>query len=97
MRDNLISICRKFKIEGDCIDWRAISNGLINDSYWMEFRNDDKDKQYVLQRVNLNVFKYPEKVMDNIERVTDFIRNKCSQESSTRSYMRFYHTRNNKN
>ncbi|HBL83912.1 MAG: hypothetical protein A2Y17_00355 [Clostridiales bacterium GWF2_38_85] len=99
MRDKLIAVCRKFRVDGDCVDWRAISNGLINDSYWMEFRKDERDKQYVLQRINLHVFKSPDKVMENIERVTDYIKSKCknSGNSSKRSYMTFYHTKDNKN
>lgn len=98
MRDKLIEICRKFMVEGDCIDWRQITNGLINDSYWVEFRKGQKDRQFIVQRLNISVFKDPEKVMSNIERITDFIKNKyiTSGMHGSRSYMTFYPTSDHK-
>lgn len=95
MRDKLIEICRKFLVEGDCVDWRQITNGLINDSYWVEFRKGTKDRQFIVQRLNINVFKSPEKVMSNIERVTEYIKIKykaSSPKHNHRAYMTFYPT-----
>ena len=99
MRDKLIEICRKFLVEGDCVDWRQITNGLINDSYWVEFRKGTKDRQFIVQRLNVNVFKSPEKVMSNIERVTEYIKIKYKTHSpnhSHREYMTFYSTSDHK-
>ncbi len=49
-------------------------NGHINDTY----RTSTKD--CILQRINTNVFKEPEKMMDNIAEVTDFLRKKIVAE-----------------
>ena len=45
-------------------------NGHINDTYLTE------ECDYILQRINTNVFKNPGEVMDNIERVTSHLRKK---------------------
>ncbi len=45
-------------------------NGHINDTYLTE------ECDYILQRINTNVFKNPDEVMDNIERVTSHLRKK---------------------
>ena len=49
-------------------------NGHINDTYLTE------ENDYILQRINTNVFKKPEEVMENIEKVTSYLREKIKQE-----------------
>lgn len=104
MKEKLIQVCRQFNIQGECAGCKAISNGLINDSYWMEFANLEMKKQYVLQRINLNVFKSPDNVMENIDRVTEYMRRKCENQNNEigdkrlkRSCMVFFHTKSKKN
>lgn len=48
-------------------------NGHINDTYLVN------SKQYILQRINTNIFKNPEELMENIVNVTEFIRKKLIQ------------------
>ena len=48
-----------------------LSNGLINDTYLIE--NENINQRYVLQRINQNVFREPEKVMMNLVRITDYL------------------------
>ncbi len=50
-------------------------NGHINDTYVA-----DCEPRYILQRINSNVFKKPEEVMENIARVCDFLRGKIAAE-----------------
>ena len=47
-------------------------NGHINDTFCLELT----DKKYILQRINHDIFTEPEKVMANIEGVTNFLRKK---------------------
>ena len=49
-------------------------NGHINDTYLTE------ENDYILQRINTNVFKNPDEVMENIERVTSYLRDKIAAE-----------------
>lgn len=61
------SICENFKIEGKFIDATPYGEGHINDTFLV---NTDTNK-YILQRVNKNVFKNPEKLIENIAKVTE--------------------------
>lgn len=46
----------------------SYGNGHINDTYVTD------DYEYIIQRINTNVFKKPEEVMENIDRVTSYLR-----------------------
>lgn len=48
-------------------------NGHINDTYITE-----GSPRYIIQRINSNVFKKPEEVMENIGKVCDFLREKIA-------------------
>lgn len=50
-------------------------NGLINETYIVE-----SDPSYILQRINTNIFKDPESLMENILNVTEFLRKKIIAE-----------------
>lgn len=67
-------ICESFSIEGKYIACLELSTGIINNTYQVEYLRDGEEKRYILQRINKGVFKEPEKVMDNIVRVTQYIR-----------------------
>lgn len=47
--------------------------GHINDTF-LFCRNDQQGSQYVLQRINKTAFPHPEAVMENMLRVTDYLR-----------------------
>ena len=62
-----------FAIPGKYRNGYAYGNGHINDTYCIE---TEGSQRYILQRVNGHVFKQPEKLMENIERVTHHLRGK---------------------
>lgn len=66
---DLNDILARFDIESKI---EAYGNGHINDTYCTS--TDD----FILQRINTNVFKNPEEMMDNIEKVTAFLREKIA-------------------
>lgn len=47
-------------------------NGHINDTYLVKYDNGG-EVLYILQAINTNVFKEPENLMENIQRVTEFL------------------------
>ncbi|MBR9997940.1 MAG: aminoglycoside phosphotransferase family protein [Cyclobacteriaceae bacterium] len=51
-----------------------ISKGLINDTYLIQ--NEHIKTKYVLQKINQNVFREPEKVMKNLVRIVDHLAKK---------------------
>ena len=91
-------IFEKFNIDGDIIDIDYFSNGLINTSCKITTLANGKTKEYVLQKINKNVFKNPEDVMDNISKVTTHIKKKINEkgESSARRVLKFYTSNNGK-
>jgi len=67
-------ISRHFQIDGELIEARPHGSGHINDTYLGLYKTRHGQKCFVHQRINHNVFKQPEKLMENIERVTSYAR-----------------------
>lgn len=60
------------------IDVTPFGNGHINDTYLVEVREENTSKKFVLQRINHQIFKQPEEVMENILKVTSHLREKIA-------------------
>jgi thiamine kinase-like enzyme len=67
-------IGRQFQIDGEFIEARPHGSGHINDTYLGWYKTSSGPKRFVHQRINHHVFKQPEKLMENIERVTGYAR-----------------------
>ena len=67
-------ICHRFYVSGDYLSCKEVSTGNINNTYLVRFIENGIRESYILQRINKNVFTDPERVMDNIVKVTEFIR-----------------------
>lgn len=68
---------KHFRFDGDFIEASPHGIGHINDTYVGHFRKaDGVIHRYVLQRINHDVFRNPEKLMQNVERVTSHLRKK---------------------
>ena len=53
--------------------------GHINHTYFLRINGGEKSGHYVLQKINGNIFKKPEQVMENIDKVISHIKNKYEQ------------------
>lgn len=71
MNCNLEEILKKFGIDYSV---KAYGNGHINDTYVVQ-----STPRYILQRINTNVFKEPEALMENVKNVTDFLKKKITE------------------
>ena len=71
----LSDIVGRFAYEGTVSEIKPLGEGLINDTYKVKTAEQDKP-DYVLQRVNHNVFPDVDMVMRNIDAVTSHIRRK---------------------
>ena len=69
---DLRAIASQFQVEGEFLEGAPFGNGHINDTYLASYRTPTGPLQYIHQRINHAVFKEPEKVMENIERVTRY-------------------------
>ncbi len=69
--EEIRALAAQFVPEGSISDPRPFGGGHINDTFLLEHENG---MQFVLQRINKNVFPDPAAVMDNIQRVTHHLR-----------------------
>lgn len=65
-----------FGFGNQCSYVKPFGEGHINETYavYMPDQNGNDIPLYVLQRININVFKNPDQVMDNIFGVTEYLR-----------------------
>ncbi|WDE95802.1 aminoglycoside phosphotransferase family protein [Lentisphaera profundi] len=73
---DLKSVMLQFKAPGEFNNGVPYGGGHINDTFKVEMTTGDSTTRYILQRINHLVFKRPDKMMDNIHRVTEHLRNK---------------------
>ncbi len=87
-------VCTAFRIPGELISYRHLTSGNINITYYVVCQDGVEQKDYLVQRVNSYVFKNPEKVMHNIELVTEHIRlqNEARGITGRRTRLHFHHT-----
>lgn len=87
--NDISSIVNNFKVVGDIIEVSNYGNGLINGTFLITCFDGDNKNRYILQMINKNVFKQPNKVMENILKVTDYLRNKVE---TSREVLTVVHT-----
>ena len=82
MENLLKNIYSNFALKGQFVSYKIFKSGHINTTCLITFFDNGQIKQYVIQKINKNVFKNPEQVMDNIVSVTNFIRNKIGNNAN---------------
>ncbi len=75
---DIITICKSLKCKGELKSYEILSNGNINTTYHIITADKTNTYEYLLQRINKNVFKDPVRVMQNIASVTNYIYNNKS-------------------
>jgi len=78
MVNNLREVFNYFKADGSFLKGEHYGSGHIHDTYKIETIEGDKD-DYILQRLNNNVFRNITEMQSNIERVTLHLRNKLNE------------------
>ena len=94
-QNELKLIVSQFAVTGTVNEIRPLGEGLINDTYKV-VTAEPSEPDYVLQRVNHNVFPDVDMVMRNIEAVTNHIRMKLEQageDDIERKVLRFIPTK----
>ena len=97
---NLIEIIKAYPEFGKYIGYRPITDGHINDTYVIKYETTNGEcLQYLLQRINVNVFKKPIELMENVCGVTSFLREKIEKEGGdpTRETLTVYPAKDGKN
>ncbi len=71
---NFIEIIKNFKLSGEFVCCDRYGEGHINDTFKLTLNEKGENVNYILQRINSKLFTNVEKLMQNIELVTDFCR-----------------------
>lgn len=76
--DNLAVVAEQFASEGKVKAIQAYGNGNINDTFLVTV--DSKgEKHFILQRINTQVFRQPELVIQNMRTVTEHVRKRLQR------------------
>ena len=67
-------IAGKFAVVGDFVACVRYGEGHINDTFCLTMKEGDRQVRYILQRINHRLFPEVDKLMHNIELVTNFCR-----------------------
>ena len=87
-------ILNDFQIKGDVQSVKSFGAGHINETYLVETTSE----KYILQSLNINVFKDYAGVMDNIDKVTAFLKDKYKKEGKDiKNLLYLIKTKDNKN
>lgn len=73
-KDFLAKCVGQFDIQGSIVSTEPYGNGHINDTFLVRTIDNGIITKYIMQKVNCNVFKKPEEVISNIEKVTAFLK-----------------------
>ncbi|MBR5496324.1 MAG: aminoglycoside phosphotransferase family protein [Oscillospiraceae bacterium] len=71
------SVVKNFDFNGDLIANEPYGGGHINSTFLLTFKSKSGNiRRYILQKINTSVFPDPDSLMNNICKVTDFLRKK---------------------
>ena len=86
----------QFEIPGSLEECVPFGNGHINDTYRLLFSNEGIRKQYILQKMNKDVFTEPVELMENVSGVTDWLKDKIREAGgdTERETLNIIHSRN---
>ena len=74
------TVARQFQISGEFGSATRYGSGHINDTYRAVFEQAGAEKRFILQRINIGIFKNPAALMENIQRVTAYLAAQAARE-----------------
>lgn len=93
INQKLEHVSRLFRIEGTYVGSERIQMGNVNKTYEVKFiLPDGKPKSFLIQNVNTYAFRQPVELMNNIDKVTEYIRAKKPGQIA----LHFHHTEDRK-
>ncbi len=73
---DLKKVAENFQLEGEVVSIEPYGNGHINDTFLLIMNQNGKEVRYILQKMNGEIFKNSDELMENIVRVTEFLKEK---------------------
>lgn len=97
--DILNEVLDKFNFKGENKEIKTFGSGHINTTYLATYENNGEELKYVIQKINSNVFKNIDGLMDNIFKVTPHLRKKIKEAGGdeNRETLHFINTKDGKN
>jgi len=94
---SLQKVGEAFRIQGPFFSYEEICQGNVNMTYKVNYIRDDgtgmaRIKPYLFQKVNTYAFKHPIELMDNIDKVTEYIHSQRPNQTC----LHFHHTEDRK-
>ncbi|MCL1908532.1 MAG: aminoglycoside phosphotransferase family protein [Holophagaceae bacterium] len=96
----LQAVISQFDISGVFCSAEPYGNGHINDTFLVIFNKGGNVAHYIAQRINGNIFKEPESLMQNIANVTDHLHKKARArgvKDTSRRILTLVQTKNGEN
>ena len=81
---NIKAVVKQFRIEGKFVDARPYGTGHLHETLLVNMIENQRHVPYIFQRINHFAFRDPPGLMENIVRVTGFIRQKFAARHSTK-------------
>lgn len=78
-----LAIAREFALSGEIVSATPYGSGHINDTFKVDVKPAGGPRRYVLQRINHNVFRRPDELMANVERVCAHAYSKLQRSGAT--------------
>lgn len=92
---NYEEIIRVFNIEGEIQSVEPFGSGHINDTLCATIQQNGQIKKYVLQRMNTEIFQDPQGLMNNVIKVTEYLKKIIQSRGGdiSRETLHFYPTK----
>lgn len=71
IQHNVKEIASHFEILGDFLWYERYGSGHINDTFLVVYNQAGYQVRYIMQRINTDIFKKPDELMENISRVLE--------------------------
>ena len=83
--DNALEdVASHFSIRGEIVSCEKHGNGNVNDTFLVKCQEEGEENLYTLQKINHHVFKNPDALMRNFERVTSHLLQKSLEQNQWR-------------
>ncbi len=91
-------IMQAFGVQDEILICEPFGSGHINDTYRVVTKTENGEKEYVLQRMNTQIFQNPVGLMNNIKLVTEYMRESIIKKGGDpeRETLHFYPTTDDK-
>lgn len=76
----LVEAVEQYGFPGETVSCAPYGSGHINDTFLLVRRAGESETKYIVQRMNRSIFKNPPALMENIVRVTSFLRQRIERD-----------------